>query len=299
MKTSIILFFFIAAILNSQVKEKSPKWEKVADGLSFPEGPAWHDDYGLFVSNCYSDWILNVKEEKADTFVVQPTKPFNFSKTNGLTFDYDDNLYACDYGIGKILKFEMNGNCEIVIDGYNNEKFNRPNDLAFDNKGNLYFTDPKSYGEDKLDGALYRYNLENDKLTQVDDSLAFPNGIAFNLDYSELYVCESAKNRIIVYKLDNNGKLKSPKEFVKLPGGDPDGIAFDIEGNLYAAHFGGGAIYKIDPEGNIILKIKTPGKKPSNIEFGGKDYKTMFITEDETNTVYKTNWEVEGLKLLR
>jgi len=299
MKFISILFLSLLFLINAQPKETKPVWIKIADGLAFPEGPAWNDEYGLFVSNCYSDWILNIKNDVPDTFVVQPTKPFNFSKTNGLTFDTNNILYACDYGIGAILTFDMSGNCEVLIDGFEGNKFNRPNDLAFDNKGNLYFTDPKSYGKEILDGALYKYNLKSKSLLQVDNELAFPNGIAFSLDFSQLYVCESAKNRILVYEFDNSGKLKNPNVFVELPGGDPDGLAFDNEGNLYVAHFGGGAVYKIDPDGNIIEKIITPGKKPSNLEFGGKDFKTLFITEDETNAVYKTNWEVEGLKLIR
>ena len=298
-KQILVIFVIFTTYISPQVKEVHPEWIKIADNLAFPEGPAWNDKYGLFASNCYSDWILNYNNDVVDTFVVQPTIPINFSKTNGLTFDSEDNLYACDFGLGAILKFDMTGKCDTLITGYNGNKFNRPNDLAFDNKGNLYFTDPKSYGKDILDGSLYKYNLVSETLTQVYTGLAFPNGIAFNLDYSQLYVCESAKSRILLFELDNSGKLKEPVYFAELPGGDPDGIAFDYEGNLYAAHFGGGAIYKIDPEGNILEKIITPGKKPSNIEFGGNDLKTLFITEDETNAIYKTNWEVEGLKLLR
>ncbi len=295
----IFLVLFLFTILTAQPRQTNPNWIKVADSLEFPEGPAWNDQYGLFASNCYSDWILNYHNGTADTFVVQPTKPINFGKTNGLTFDGNNNLYACDFGIGAILKFDMDGNCDTVVSGYMGNKFNRPNDLAFDNKGNLYFTDPKSYGKDILDGALYKFNLDTKTITQLYHGLAFPNGIAFNLDFSQLYICESAKSRILVYDLDNSGKLKEARQFVELPGGDPDGIAFDIEGNLYAAHFGGGAVYKIDPDGNIIEKILTPGLKPSNVEFGGKDLKTLFITEDETNAVYKTDWEIEGLKLIR
>ena len=61
---------------------------------------------------------------------------------------------------------------------------------------------------------------------------------------------------------------------------------------------GGGAVYVIDPDGKILYKIKSPGLKPSNIEFGGSDYKTLFLTEDETNAVYETKVRVEGMKLI-
>ncbi len=104
-------------------------------------------------------------------------------------------------------------------------------------------------------------------------------------------------NRILKFAVDKNGRLSNKNVFIELPGGDPDGIAFDENGNLYAAHFGGGHIFVISPNGQIVDSIQTPGKKPSNVEFGGKDFKTLFITEDETNSVYKANIEIPGAKL--
>ena len=85
--------------------------------------------------------------------------------------------------------------------------------------------------------------------------------------------------------------------FAELPGGDPDGLAFDVEGNLYAAHFGGGAIYVFSSNGILKDKIITPGKKPSNVEFGGDDMRTLFITEDETNSVYSIKVKIPGMQL--
>lgn len=41
------------------------------------------------------------------------------------------------------------------------------------------------------------------------------------------------------------------KKYLLKFGGDPDGFNFDEDGNLYAAHFGGGNIYVISPEGKF------------------------------------------------
>lgn len=292
----IIIFFLFAFISNSFSQNVLQfSFTKVADGLSFPEGPAWNGEF-LVVSNCYSNWITKINEENVDTFLVKPTSPFDFGKTNGLTFDKNGNLYACDYGEGKILLINKSGNTFIYANSFEGEKFNRPNDLAFDESGNLFFTDPKSYGKDKLDGRIFMIENKTKIVKKLWDSLAFPNGIAISKDGKDLFVCESAKNRVLKFKIENGG-IANPSVFVELPGGDPDGIAFDINENLYVAHFGGQAIYVISKEGKVISKIPTPGKKPSNVEFGGKDMKTLFITEDETNSVYKTSVEIQGLRL--
>jgi gluconolactonase len=291
----IILLILTDKWYSQEIVNKD--FEIVASNQQFPEGVAWDGISAVFSSNCYGNWITKINKNKADTFLMKPTEPFNFGKTNGLTFDKYGNLFACDYEEGKILKISPQGKCEVYADGFEGQKFNRPNDLAFDENGNLFFTDPKSYGKDLKDGRIFMIENKTKKITLLWDSLAFLNGIAISENGRNLFVCESAKNRILKFSLTKTGKISNPQTFAELPGGDPDGIAFDKAGNLYAAHFGGQAIYVISPEGKIMQKILTPGKKPSNVEFGGKDMKDLYISEDETNSVYRIKTEIPGLKL--
>ena len=136
--------------------------------------------------------------------------------------------------------------------------------------------------------------MQQSTLLKVADSLSFPNGLAISPLDQKLYVCESSKNRIIRFKIEADGHLQNRETFVLLPGGDPDGLDFDENGNLYVAHFGSGTIYVISPSGQILQRVRTPGKKPSNLEFSGDDYKTLYLTEDETNAVYKTSVLIAG-----
>ncbi|MFH1526062.1 MAG: SMP-30/gluconolactonase/LRE family protein [Bacteroidota bacterium] len=292
----VITAFALSTSVFAQ-EEVEVNFVKIAEGLQFPEGPAWDGHGNLYISNCYGNWITRINNDVADTFVVAPTSPIAFEKTNGLTVFHDKSIYACDYGLGAILKFSPKGECTIYASGFNGEKFNRPNDLAFDWKRNLYFTDPKSYGKDILDGRIFRVDYMTKEVSLVYEGLAFPNGIAFSPDGEFLYVSESAKERILVFLVKEDGTLSEPKVLVELPGGDPDGLAIDGYGNIYAAHFGGGAIFVIRPNGELIYKIKTPGKKPSNLEFAGEDLSELYITEDETNCVYKVKLPNRGLRL--
>jgi len=295
-KLIIILLVFLSTQLIFSQTDTKFEFVKIADALNFPEGPAWDGKGNLYVSSCYGGYITKISNYEYLKFIDSSSSNF-LKQTNGLTIYADGSIFACDYGIGAILKISPEGNSEIFIDGYEGKRFNRPNDLAFDLEGNLYFTDPKSYGKDKFDGRIFKVNIKKKEVHVVADSLAFPNGIAFFPDGKKIFVCESALNRILSFNADNDGSLSNKKVFAELPGGDPDGLAFDIEGNLYAAHFGGGAIYVFSPEGILKEKIITPGKKPSNIEFGGNDMRTLYITEDETNSVYSTKVKIPGMPL--
>lgn len=287
MKNIILILLFV-------IPSHAQEFIKIAGDLNFPEGPAWDGKGTLFLSSCYGGYIYRISGNEQEVFIDSLTSIIR--QTNGLTFDKDGNLFACDYGKGAIIRILADKSADIVSNGYDGKRFNRPNDLAFHPDGRLYFTDPKSYGADKPDGRLFRLNVSTGEVELLRDSLCFPNGIAFSGNAKELYVCESAKNRILKFVLDENGNINSEEIFSELPGGDPDGIDFDIMGNLYVAHFGGGTIYVLNENGFVVEKISTPGKKPSNVEFGGEDLKTLYITEDETNSVYYIRRGIPGLK---
>lgn len=281
-----ILLFISAESFIAQIDSTDANWELVFGGLDFPEGPAMDNNGNLYVSNCYGRWIGKFDGINVDTFLVKSDQYPSIDKTNGLVM-LDDYIYACDYGLGAILKISMQGEIEILSDGYDGEKFNRPNDIKNDSKGNILFTDPKSYGSDLLDGRVFSLNIKTNAVNLIADGLAFPNGINISPIDNKVYVCESAKERIVRFDMSEHGILVNKEIFIELPGGDPDGIEFDLEGNLYVAHFGGKAVYIISPEGKIIEKIETPGKKPTNLEIVYNEYKLLYLTEVETNSVYR------------
>ena len=288
----IFLSILLTIVYCSSNKIGHSDWQLVAAGFEFPEGPAWDGEGSLYLSNCNSNWIARITESGVDT-LIQATDT-TFQKTNGLVYVPEGYILGCDFGKGQIVKISNDGSVEQFIAGFQGKPFNRPNDIIIDRNGNLYFTDPKSYNPDVLDGRLFYYNSHDFELTLVADSLAFPNGLEISPLDGRLYVCESALHKIVSYEINADGMLTDKLDFIELPGGDPDGIEFDVNGNLYVAHFGGKAIYIISPKGNIIEHIATPGMKPSNLEFAEADMKMLYITEDETNSLYRMKTTVPG-----
>ncbi|MFZ1279415.1 MAG: SMP-30/gluconolactonase/LRE family protein [Ignavibacteriaceae bacterium] len=297
-----LTILFIALIISNEIKsqiiDSTQKWIKVTGGLNFPEGPAYDGKSSIYLSNCSGGWIAKSNSVLVDTFVSKNDDSLLIEKTNGTTIGKDGFLYVCEYGKGRILRIDKNAKIEIYANGYNGEYFNRPNDLTFDELGNLFFTDPKSYDKNILDGRIFFVDVKTKEVILLDDSLAFPNGINISPIYRKLYVCESVFNRIIQYEITSDNKIINKEVFAIIPGGDPDGIEFDINGNLYVAHFGGKAVYIFSPEGNLLQKIETPGSKPTNLEFGDEDYQTLYLTEVETNSLYKIRTKHPGKNIL-
>ena len=103
--------------------------------------------------------------------------------------------------------------------------------------GNVYFTDPKSYDPALPDGRVFRIDNKTKEVRIVAEDIAFSNGLAFSPNGKYLFVCESAKNQIIKFDVLPNGNLGERSVFIKLPGGDPDGIAFDVDGKFICCSF--------------------------------------------------------------
>ena len=266
-------------------------FEVVASDLNFPEGPSFYEGKLVF-SNCYGGWIGSVSEDGFDTLL---NKYDGLVNTNGTAFDKNGNLYICDYGKGSILRLSSDGELITLTDADPaGKRYNRPNDIAISQSGMVYFTDPKSYDPKIHDGRLFRTDPNTGKSTWLIEGLQFPNGLCFSPDGKTLYIGESVNKNILQIR-QGVGLLDT---LVTLPAGnqDPDGLDVDEKGNLYIAYFGGGKIYVVSPEGKMLDSLKTPGRKPSNIEFGGEDLKTLFITECETNKVYSIRTTTPGFR---
>jgi len=71
---------------------------------------------------------------------------------------------------------------------------------------------------------------------------------------------------------------------IEFPDFGMDGMRCDIKGNLYIARFGKGTVVKVSPEGKVLQEITLVGKRPTNVAFGGKDGRTVYVTlQDQGN----------------
>jgi gluconolactonase len=259
-----------------------------ATGFKFPEGPAFDRDGNMFVVNVDTGVISKVSSEgKAETFVNTGGAP------NGAKFHVNGDLYVADRKKG-IIAISPDRNIRIVVDNHQGKRFSGPNDLVFDFSGNLYFTDPHGSSAENPFGCVYRLSASGE-LACLASRLAFPNGLVLSNDGRSLFVANTRKNRILRYVLDPPVRSYI---FSQLSGGwGPDGMALDVAGNLYIAHYGGGDVIILNPKGEVIERIPVGGLYPTNVAFGGSGRKTLFVTEVETDSVYCFNAHHAGLPL--
>jgi gluconolactonase len=259
-----------------------------ADGFKFPEGPAFDRDGNLFVVNVDTGDISEISPEgRVKTFVNTGGAP------NGAKFHTNGDLYIADRKKG-IVAVSPTGEIRVIVDHYQGQRFNGPNDLIFDSNGNLYFTDPHGSSAENPNGRIYCVSSSGE-MTCLASGLAFPNGLALSPDEKYLFVADTRKNRILRYVLDPPVRSYL---FSQLSGGwGPDGIAFDMAENLYVAQYGGGAVIVLNRKGELVERIAVGGLFPTNVAFGGPDGRTLYVTEVETGSVYFFRTDHPGLPL--
>lgn len=262
------------------------------------EGPAWDGSALLFTHIPASRIIRYDPQDRGSSVYRSDT-----NNANGLMFDPQGRLYACEGGARRVVRYEADGSATVLADGFEGKRLNVPNDLAIDPNGSVWFTDPFYEGaggewsndrsnKDLDHDSVYRLDEQDDgswSITRVTFDTTRPNGLLFSLDHKTLYVAQSGRNadekrELRAYPVNEDGSLGDHTvlhDFGAHRG--IDGMVLDTEGNIVAtAGFDesgpGPMIYVFAPDGEVIETHPTPTDRPTNCSFGGSDLTTLFVT---------------------
>lgn len=255
------------------------KIEKMAEDLVFPEGPVWHPDGYLLFSDVHGGVICKLLPEGGTEVWFDEG-----IKTNGLIMSNDGKkIYACCYSERQFLEIDaQTKEYKVLADNYKGREFNNVNDVAIDDEGYVYFTDPKWGAKEGDVQGVYCISPDGN-LTLADPVDHQPNGLVVSPDQKWMYVGRSGANDIMRFRKEEGGKLSSGEVWVNLePGGEPDGMTVDSEGNLYVAQAANGKISVYSPEGERLHLIKIAPRMVTNCEFHGDNESILYVTRGGT-----------------
>ncbi len=285
--------------------------------VCFLEGPAVDADGNVFFSDIAGNRIL-----KMDGKGVVTTFRADSGRTNGNCFDARGRLISCEGGEQgpgrrRIVRTDMTtGKVTVLTDRYAGKRYNSPNDCCVDGRGRIWFTDPR-YGADRSDlemdvEGVYRIDGAG-KVRRVltQKEIDRPNGIAVAPDDRTLYVIDShpkkgGNRKVWAFNLAADGSLSGQRvvyDFGTGRGGD--GMRVDRKGNLWVAAGinrprGNPAeslavpagVYVISPKGKLLGRIPIPEDLVTNVAFGGRERKTLYVTAGRT--LYRFPVNVSG-----
>jgi len=263
-------------------------------GLNFPEGPAFAADGSL--------WSVELKGESLVQYTNGKLKRIQVGGgPNGIAIDKEGKVWFCDSAQRSIRRYDsVTEKTETMLDKIDDERLNKPNDLAFDSMGNLLFTCP---GESRQEPTGYAAVLmRNGSVKKITREKYFPNGIAFSADGKTLILAETYKHRLWKGSWNaETGEWTSAEVWATVEGpqgpGGPDGMAFGKDGNLYVAVYGTGYIHVVSPEGKVFQKINTAGLNPTNCAFDPSGKLGLVVTEAEKGQLLQVAKHTKGITL--
>lgn len=290
--TALSIIFTGITILSfaqkSNIISKNAEVEKAGSGYTFTEGPAVAPDGRVFFTDQPNDRIYVWDEDDGISLWLEGT-----NRSNGMYFNKEGQLVTCADLNNELAWFDDNKQMHVIHSGYDEKPLNAPNDLWIDPEDGIYFSDPyyhrkwwkEGRGEEQEVRGVYYLNKE-DEITRVIDDFVQPNGLIGTPDGKTLYVADINDKKIWKYDIQKDGTLANKTFFA--PKGS-DGMTIDKKGNVYLTS---GKVWVYSPKGKLIKEIEVP-ESPSNVVFGGKDRKTLFITARKG--VYTLDMKVKGV----
>lgn len=283
------------------------------------EGPAWHPDLGLLTSG---DGHIMRRDLKGNQSVFRKD-----AGSNGLMFDQKGRLVICEASRRRVTRLESDGTITVLCHTFEGKRFNQPNDLTRDSKGRIYFSDPQYGGRESMElldaqgrkvEGVYRIDPDGKVSRIITHEVDRPNGLVITPDDKYLYVADNNNNtiggarKLWRFELTPEGAIQPESQTLihdwKTTRG-PDGMKLDRLGRLYVAaglnkpnppyetaDKPTAGIYVFSKEGKLLEFLPIPRDEVTNCGFGGKNFKTLYITAGgtlwsvHTKTAGQTVW---------
>jgi gluconolactonase len=257
------------------------KIEIIASGLRGSDaGVGLADGSFIFTGN---GGVLKVDADGKMSTLVEDSQ-----QGAGLASDAKGRIFAAQYSKKISVVYPANS-AETLTSSFDGKPYIRPNDLAVDKKGGVYFTDCYQIGAtrspDDLPQAVY-YITPQKKVIRVSDDVRRPNGIVLSPDEKTLYVNDWDAAALVAYSVQGDGTLKNRRDFGKydlkqetdhgLVSG-ADGLCIDGAGNTFATTPAGVQVFNAKGQhlGNIEAPYDMP---PQNCGFAGPGKAYLYVT---------------------
>jgi gluconolactonase len=222
---------------------------------------------------------------------------------NGVTMDRQGNLVYCDLGKKAMVRVTQSGQVSMIADRAGSMPFTLPNFASYDAEGNLYVSISSTVHDINAifgviakptpDGALVCIR-QNGRCEVVATGIYLANGTAIDPKEDAVYVLESTRDDCLRIAIKKDGTWGKPELYSKDFPALPDGMAFDVAGNLYVTlpavvtadgMTPANKLITVDTTGKWSLLVEDPtGQKihfPTNCAFGGPGLQDLYVANLE------------------
>lgn len=253
-------------------------------GLTFPEGPRWHDGR-FWCSDMHSGRVIasDLDGNVEDILVINGDMP------SGLGWLPDGTLLVVSMERRQILAV-AEGATRVHADA-SSLPGEHLNDMVVNTDGRAYVGSREPRGMTMADMSGIDMSVRETVLVvepdgtpsvAADDMIA-PNGSVITPDGSTLIVAETRAHRLTAFDIQADGSLTNRRVYADVAPLLPDGIALDEAGAVWFGSPVTGVFARTLPGGEITDRIVLPeGKWATACALGGPDRRTLFLATSRT-----------------
>lgn len=233
------------------------------------EGAGWHRAEGVLkvVDMLAGDVVTLTEEGAARRLHVGAVAAAWRERTDG------GIVVAVERGFALV---DADGRLEWSVDVWTDPSI-RMNDGACDPRGRFY-CGSMAYDERPEVATLWRLDTDG-SVRPVLEHLTISNGLVWSLDGSTAYHVDTPTGRVDGYSVEaETGALGDRRTVAEVTGGSPDGMTIDAEGCLWVAIWGGRAVHRYSPDGELAAVVEVDARQVTSVAFGGPAYDTLFVT---------------------
>ncbi|HXY91948.1 MAG TPA: SMP-30/gluconolactonase/LRE family protein [Acidimicrobiia bacterium] len=174
----------------------------------------------------------------------------------------------------------QDGRIEVVAAPYARDPSIRMNDGACDPAGR-FLAGSMAYDIRSGAGTLFRLDADLSLHVMLRD-VSISNGIDWSSDGTRCFYVDTPTGRIDVFDYDvGDGTMTNRQPFVTVDpaAGGPDGLTIDREGGVWVALYGGSAVHRYAPDGELSCRVAVAGARlVTSCCFGGADHGDLYIS---------------------
>jgi len=238
------------------------------------EGPMWHAAENVLVWVDIARHLVHLYDPASGADraidVGQPVSAVVPRASGGLVMALQEGYAALDTASGQV---------ELIAAVDKGATPSRMNDGKCDSEGR-FWAGTMAFSQQRGSATLYRLERDHSITTMLRD-VTIPNGPAWSLDNRTIYFNPGATGGVDAYDFDPlTGALSNQRPFISIPSdvGAPDGLTVDDEDHVWVAVWGGWAVHRYTPDGQLERVVRLPVAHVSCPTFGGADLTDLYIT---------------------
>jgi sugar lactone lactonase YvrE len=244
------------------------------EGLSFGEGPRWHDGR-LWLSDFFRHRVLSFGPWGDMKVEVELD-----DQPSGLGWLPNGELLVVAMTSRQVRRVDAGGTVHLHADLAEVAGGNC-NDMVVGGRGRAYVGnfgyDMEAAGADRRPAPADLALVHPDGRVEVAaEGLQFPNGSVITPDGKTLIVGESMARQYTAFSIAEDGTLSGRRQWADLDGKAPDGCALDAEGAIWMADALGRGCFRV-AEGGRILDSVHASQTVFACALGGADRRSLYL----------------------